>query len=91
MLTRSILASGSIVSLRHWKLVCLSHHQLPRTAVAARTLATAVNTPAEASSSKPQPKRREALDDGLSFDDFLSGEELPAPGADRVTLGNTSQ
>jgi hypothetical protein len=53
-----------------------------------RSLATAVPNPPEASSSTP--RRRDALKDGLSFDDFLSGEELPPPG-ERVVLGNTSQ
>lgn len=51
-----------------------------------RTLATTTNAP-----ETDKPKRKfPKLDDGLSFDDFVSGEPLPDP-ADRIVLGNTSQ
>lgn len=55
-------------------------------ASSSRSLATATNAPDGAT-----PKRRFAkLEDGLTFDDFVSGEPLPeAP--ERVVLGNTSQ
>ncbi|GFZ46720.1 Lipoyl synthase, mitochondrial, partial [Saitozyma sp. JCM 24511] len=67
-----------------------SPRQIP-SRIVVRSLATAVpNTPEASSSTTPTPRRRDALKDGLSFDDFLSGEELPPPG-ERVVLGNTSQ
>jgi hypothetical protein len=55
--------------------------QRTRPARLIRSFATA----AEASSSKTPVTRRDALKDGLTFDDFLSGD-IP-----KVTLGNTSQ
>jgi hypothetical protein len=57
--------------------------QRARPARLLRSFATA----AEASSSKAPAvvTRRDALKDGLTFDDFLSGD-IP-----KVTLGNTSQ
>ncbi|WOO84988.1 Lipoyl synthase, mitochondrial [Vanrija pseudolonga] len=52
-------------------------------ASSSRGLATTTNPP-------EQPRKRFAkLDDGLTFDDFVSGEPLPS--AERVVLGNTSQ
>ena len=69
MITRRIPRSSS--SIRH-------------TIELARSLATTVATPPEASSSRP---RNSKLDDGLTFADFASGEPIP----DRVTLGNTQQ
>lgn len=56
-----------------------------------RTLATAVSTPPQASSSASSstPRRFPKLDDGLTFEDFASGEELPQ--IEKVTMGNTSQ
>ncbi|KAL1407646.1 hypothetical protein Q8F55_007079 [Vanrija albida] len=55
------------------------------TASSSRGLATTSNPPEEA------PRRRFAkLDDGLTFDDFVSGEPLPSA-TERVVLGNTSQ
>ncbi|ORY32856.1 hypothetical protein BCR39DRAFT_557414 [Naematelia encephala] len=63
---------------------------LPHRPVIYRSLATAVPdslTAQEASSSK---RRFEKLDDGLTFDDFVSGEEIPSE-KERVVLGNTSQ
>lgn len=63
------------------------HHadtpQIPR---AARCLATAVSQSDPAGPSKP--RRFPKLDDGLTFGDFASGQELPT---ERVVLGNTSQ
>jgi len=53
---------------------------------AARCLATAVSQSDPAGPSKP--RRFPKLDDGLTFGDFASGQELPA---ERVVLGNTSQ
>ncbi|WRT66526.1 lipoyl synthase, mitochondrial [Kwoniella shivajii] len=60
-----------------------------------RYLATAVSTPSSSSSetsASPAPPRKkfEKLDDGLTFGDFVSGEEIP-PAGERVVLGNTSQ
>ncbi|OCF41899.1 lipoyl synthase, mitochondrial [Kwoniella heveanensis CBS 569] len=61
-----------------------------------RYLATAVSTPPpsasadDAMTTAPRRKRFEKLDDGLTFDDFVSGEELP-PASERVVLGNTKQ
>jgi hypothetical protein len=57
--------------------------QIPR---AARCLATAVSQSDPAGPSKP--RRFPKLDDGLTFGDFASGQELPT---ERVVLGNTSQ
>lgn len=57
---------------------------LKHTIELARSLATTVATPPEASSSRP---RKSKLDDGLTFADFASGEPIP----DRITLGNTQQ
>jgi lipoic acid synthetase len=56
------------------------------TASSSRCLATATETAPEV-----KPKRRfPKLDDGLTFDDFVSGEPLP-DATERVVLGNTSQ
>ena len=51
-----------------------------------RTLATAVQAPIVGESSR---RRFPKLEDGLTFDDFVSGEPLPEP--EVVTLGNTKQ
>jgi len=55
--------------------------------VSTRSLATAT-----APSSTPVTRPRfEKLDDGLTFDDFVSGEEIAPPETERVILGNTKQ
>jgi hypothetical protein len=76
----------------------LTFHQLARSVFPVRTLATAASIPSSAASSSSaagapsdaKARARARLDDGLSFDDFVSGEELP-PKESRVTLGNTKQ
>ena len=62
---------------------CGLTRQIPR---AARCLATAVSQSDPAGPSKA--RRFPKLDDGLTFGDFASGQELPT---ERVVLGNTSQ
>lgn len=52
----------------------------------ARRLATAVSQADPAGPSKP--RRFPKLDDGLTFGDFASGQEIPT---ERVVLGNSSQ
>ncbi|KAL7421914.1 hypothetical protein Q5752_003686 [Cryptotrichosporon argae] len=55
--------------------------------VPVRALATAASPAAASSSaSTSAARRRDKLDDGLTFDDFVSGEPV-----ERVVLGNTSQ
>lgn len=54
-------------------------------ASSSRSLATAAN-PSEELVKRKFPK----LDDGLTFDDFVSGEALP-DASERVVLGNTTQ
>ncbi|KAK8864569.1 lipoyl synthase, mitochondrial [Kwoniella newhampshirensis] len=56
---------------------------------AVRQFATATSSP---STPVPAPPKRrfEKLDDGLTFDDFVSGEEIPSA-SERVVLGNTKQ
>lgn len=54
-------------------------------ASSSRSLATTANPP------EVKPKRRfPQLDDGLTLEDFASGEPLPDP-SERVVLGNTTQ
>ena len=65
--------------------------QIARLPTPVRAFATAVYSPPtspEASSSKT---RFGKLDDGLTFDDFVSGEEIPTSEGERVILGDTKQ
>lgn len=57
-------------------------------AIATRAFAT-VNPTSPASQPAKSKRRFEKLDDGLTFDDFLSGEVPPEN--ERVVLGNTKQ
>lgn len=64
----------------------LSAHANSQLPSCSRALATA----ADAAPQQPAKRRFAKLDDGLTFDDFVSGEPIP-PASERVVLGNTSQ